>query len=132
MAGPTATTPAWIAASLIFWGLFLIIFSLSTVRERLGGNLSSLLGKPIIARVAAWVGVLGYMVGTLAFLAADNKLFIDVYLGLAAFLVNRMWFGKAVNDFNVQVAQMGSGGPNVQADLSNGFTSTYLLLLSRF
>ncbi|KAF8591859.1 hypothetical protein K439DRAFT_608459 [Ramaria rubella] len=105
---PTATTPAWIAVSLVFWSLFLIIFSMSTVRERLGGKLNVLLGKPAVARAAAWVGVLGYMIG------------------LTSFLVNRMWFGKAVDDFNVQVAQMGSGGPNIQANLSNGFTMLWV------
>jgi len=39
-----------------------------------------------------------------------------------------MWFGNAVNTFNIQVAQMGKSGPNVQANLSNGFTSRYLQL----
>ncbi|KAF8516191.1 hypothetical protein BU17DRAFT_93020 [Hysterangium stoloniferum] len=108
MGGPTATTPAWIAVSLVFWGLFLVIFSLSTVRERLGGKISLLLGKPAVARAAAWVGVLGYLIG------------------LSAFLVNRMWFGKAIDDFNVQVAQMGSGGPDIQAGLGNGFTMLWV------
>ena len=60
---PTSTTPGWIAAALIFWGLFLIIFSLSTIRGRLGGKLSEILGKPMVARAAAWVGVMGYMIG---------------------------------------------------------------------
>jgi hypothetical protein len=35
-----------------------------------------------------------------------------------------MWFGKAVDDFNIQIAQMGKSGPQIQASLSNGFTST--------
>lgn len=43
--------------------------------------------------------------------------------GLTSFLVNRMWMGKAVDDFNIQIAQMGKGGPDIQANLSNGFTS---------
>lgn len=63
MTGPTATTPAWVAVALVFWGLFLIIFSLSTIHEKLGPKLSNLLGKPAVARSAAWVGVLGYMIG---------------------------------------------------------------------
>ncbi|KAF8509843.1 hypothetical protein JB92DRAFT_2729315 [Gautieria morchelliformis] len=105
---PTATTPAWIAAALVFWTLFLVIFSLSTIRERLGGKLNEILGKPAVARAAAWVGVLGYMIG------------------LIAFLVNRMWFGNAVNNFNIQIAQMGQGGPQIQANLSNGFTMLWV------
>ena len=36
---------------------------MSTVRERLGGKLSVVLGKPIVARAAAWVGLLGFMIG---------------------------------------------------------------------
>jgi hypothetical protein len=64
---PAATTPAWIAVSLVFWTLFLIIFSMSTVRERLGGKLSAVLGKPFVARAAAWVGLLGFMIGRFLF-----------------------------------------------------------------
>lgn len=63
MQSPTATSPAWIAAALAFWGLFIIIFTLSTVRERLGGKFSEIFGKPVVARAAAWFGVLGYMIG---------------------------------------------------------------------
>jgi len=63
MQGPTATTPAWIAVALGFWGLFLIIYILSTIRERLGGKASEILGKPAVARAAAWFGLLGYLIG---------------------------------------------------------------------
>jgi len=105
---PTATTPAWIAVALVFWGLFLVIFSLTTLRSKLGGKLSAALAKPMVARAAAWVGVLGYLIG------------------LTAFLVNRMWFGKAVDDFNIQIAQLGKDGPEVQAGLSNGFTMLWV------
>jgi len=48
------------------------------------------------------------------------------YLGLTVFLINRMWFGKAVDDFNILIAQMGKDGPDVQVNLSNGFTSMLL------
>jgi len=108
LTGPTATTPAWVAVALVFWGLFLFIFCLSTIRERLGPKLSEILGKPMVARAAAWVGVLGYMIG------------------LTVFLINRMWFGKAVDDFNIQVAQLGKDGPDIQVNLSNGFTMLWV------
>lgn len=105
---PAATTPAWIAVSLVFWTLFLIIFSMSAIRERLGPKLSAVLGKPMVARAAAWVGLLGFMIG------------------LTSFLIIRMWFGKAVDDFDIQIAQMGASGPDISASLSNGFTMLWV------
>ncbi|KIJ25607.1 hypothetical protein M422DRAFT_72114 [Sphaerobolus stellatus SS14] len=106
--GPTTTTPAWLAAAMVFWALFLIIFSLTTVRHKLGAKLNDLLSKPAVARSAAWVGLLGYLIG------------------ITSFAINRMWFGKAVDDFNIQIAQMGKDGPDIQVNLSNGFTMVWV------
>ena len=44
--------------------------------------------------------------------------------GLTAFLVIRMWFGKAVEDFNKSILKGGSGAPQLVANTSNGFVST--------
>lgn len=63
MQGPPATTPGWVAASLAFWGLFLIVYLLSTFHHRLGPKLSGWLSKPVVTRSAAWTGFLSYMIG---------------------------------------------------------------------
>jgi hypothetical protein len=46
-------------------------------------------------------------------------------LGLTSFLVIRMWFGKAVEDFNQAIVEAGNSAPHLIAQLSNGFTSTF-------
>lgn len=36
-----------------------------------------------------------------------------------------MWFGKAVQDFNDFIVAQGHNGPNLVANLGNGFTSKF-------
>ena len=47
----------------------------------------------------------------------------STFEGLTSFLILRMWFGKAVEDFNRTIIEDGTGGPQLVADTSNGFTS---------
>ena len=61
---PAATTPAFIAVSLAFSALFVVIFTLISFRSKLGGKLSASLEKPFINRAVAWIGLLGFMIGT--------------------------------------------------------------------
>ena len=42
-----------------------------------------------------------------------------------AFLVIRMWFGKAVRDFNKAVQLLGPVGPALVANTGNAFTSEF-------
>lgn len=44
-------------------------------------------------------------------------------LGLASFLIIRMYFGKAANDFNQSIQGQGENGPQLIANTSNAFTS---------
>ena len=44
-------------------------------------------------------------------------------LGITSFLVLRMWFGKAVEDFNRDISEEGSSAPQLIASTSNGFIS---------
>jgi hypothetical protein len=37
-----------------------------------------------------------------------------------------MWFGKAVEDFNTDIAQGGSNAPQLIAQTGNGFTSGFI------
>lgn len=48
-------------------------------------------------------------------------------IGITSFLINRMWFGKAVDDFNLDIVLLGANGPKLEASIGNGFTSTYFL-----
>jgi hypothetical protein len=45
--------------------------------------------------------------------------------GLASFLIIRMWFAKAVDDFNKNIVSGGKNAPELIATTSNGFTSEY-------
>jgi hypothetical protein len=48
-------------------------------------------------------------------------------VGLTSFLILRMWFGKAVQDFNSSIQAQGAQGPQLVADTGNAFTSTFPL-----
>jgi hypothetical protein len=63
------------------------------------------LENPMVQRLSAWVGFFGFMIG------------------ITSFLILRMWFGKAVDDFNNSIAVQGSKGPELVASLGNAFTS---------
>jgi hypothetical protein len=47
-------------------------------------------------------------------------------LGITSFLIVRMWFGKAVHDFNASILSQGSQAPQLVADTGNAFTSAYI------
>jgi hypothetical protein len=102
---PTATTPVFIGIGLGFAILFFIFFTLTTVRTQLPEKLSAALDKPGVHRATAWIGLLGFMTG------------------FTSFLVMRMWFGKAVEDFNDAVLKGGSDSPALVAQTGNGFVS---------
>lgn len=46
-------------------------------------------------------------------------------VGITSFLVLRMWFGKAVEDFNRDISKEGADAPQLIAATSNGFISMY-------
>jgi hypothetical protein len=45
--------------------------------------------------------------------------------GLASFLIVRMWFEKAIDDFNKSIVSQGKNAPELVAAAGNGFTSAY-------
>ena len=104
---PTTTTPAFIAVSLVFTTLFFILFTLTSFRTKLGTKLGAAMDKPGVHRATAWIGLLGFMIG------------------FTSFLVIRMWFGKAVEEFNDEILKGGAGAPALVATISNGFISEY-------
>jgi len=108
LTAPTATTPVFIAISIVFSTIFFILFTMISLRASLGAKLSVLLEKPALHRASAWLGLLGFMTG------------------LTSFLVIRMWFGKAVEDFNQAIVEGGNNAPQLIAQLSNGFTMVWV------
>ncbi|KAI0257522.1 hypothetical protein BJV78DRAFT_1278032 [Lactifluus subvellereus] len=104
LTAPTATTPAFIAISIGLSTIFFILFTLISLRANLGPN--SLPGWTVL-RFTAHLPGLGY-------------------LGLTSFLVIRMWFGKAVEDFNKAITHGGSNAPHLIAQTSNGFTMVWV------
>ena len=106
LSAPTATTPAFIAVSIAFTFLFFFLFTFTALRTKLG-KMGPWFDKPVVQRSTAWIGLLGFM------------------LGLTSFLVIRMWFGKAVEDFNATILKGGDSSPALVAATSNGFVSAY-------
>lgn len=62
---------------------------------------------------------------TLSFLSEVyiGSLNLSLLLGLTSFLIIRMWFGKAVDDFNASIISQGQQGPKLIAATGNAFTS---------
>jgi len=108
LTAPTSTTPVFIAIALALSTIFFVIFTLISLRANLGAKLSAALDRPALHRASAWLGLLGFMIG------------------LVSFLVIRMWFGKAVEDFNTAITEGGSGAPHLIAQISNGFTMVWV------
>ncbi|KAI0322715.1 hypothetical protein OF83DRAFT_1048815 [Amylostereum chailletii] len=108
LSAPTATTPVFIAISIGFTIIFFFLFALISLRAKLGAKLSAALDRPVIQRLSAWIGLFGFMIG------------------LTSFLVLRMWFGKAVEDFNKAISKGGDGAPELVASTSNGFTMAWV------
>jgi|SRR5882762_5739380 hypothetical protein len=46
-------------------------------------------------------------------------------VGISSFLIIRMWFEKAIVDFNKSVVAQGQNGPQLVAAAGNGFTSAF-------
>lgn len=108
LTAPTATTPVFIAIAIAFSALFLIIFTMISLRGNLGPKLSTMLDRPTFHRASAWLGLLSFMIG------------------LTSFLVVRMWFGKAVEDFNRGIQEAGNNAPQLIAATSNAFTMAWV------
>ncbi|KAL4243476.1 hypothetical protein ABKN59_001176 [Abortiporus biennis] len=107
LSAPTATTPAFIAVSIAFTLVFFFLFTFTAFRSKMG-KAGAMFDKPMIQRLTAWIGLFGFIIG------------------LTSFLVIRMWFGKAVEDFNKAIIQGGQSAPSLVANTSNGFVMVYV------
>ena len=100
-----------------FQFFFFITFALISFRSKLGTKLNESLDKPLIQRISAWIGVLGFVIG------------------ITAFLIVRMWFGKAAQDFNASISfsvSQSDDAPDLKVVIGNGFTSASLFFLLHY
>ncbi|KAH8835821.1 hypothetical protein DL96DRAFT_1575712 [Flagelloscypha sp. PMI_526] len=104
---PTSSPPSLIALSLSCALVFFISFALISFRHKLGG-FGSKMENPLVQRLSAWVGFFGFVIG------------------LATYLIVRMWFEKAILDFNSNIALQGPSGPQLVAQSGNGFTMIWV------
>ena len=64
LTAPTATAPVFMAIAISFSILFFITFTLITLRHKMTPKVASILEKPMLQRLSAWVGFFGFLVGT--------------------------------------------------------------------
>ncbi|KAI8995599.1 hypothetical protein BD414DRAFT_479982 [Trametes punicea] len=107
LSAPTATTPAFIAVSLAFSAIFFLLFTMTSFRGKMG-KFGNSFDRPAVQRATAWIGLLGFLIG------------------LTSFLILRMWFGKAIEDFNDDISKAGSDAPQLIAATSNGFIMVWV------
>jgi len=108
LSAPPSTAPAFLAVAISFSFIFFVAYTLLSFRHKMGGRLAAKLNQPIVARLTAWVGVFGFMIG------------------ITAVLVVRMWFEKAIEDFNKTIISQGKNAPELVAATSNGFTMLWI------
>jgi len=125
---PTASAPAFIALSIALSFLFFLSFTLISFRHKMGAKMTMILDKPLLQRMSAWIGFFGFLIGELSHFNTTLGDVIIVIAGITSFLVIRMWFEKAVQDFNASIAAQGQQGPKLLASTGNAFTSEYTVV----
>lgn len=122
LTAPPSGSPAFIAVALSLSFIFFVSFTMISFRHKMGSGVNAFLDKPMVQRISAWIGFLSFFIGPPFCLIILQPL--TRCTGLTAFLVVRMWFGKAVDDFNRGIQFMGTQGPKLVANTGNAFTST--------
>ncbi|KAG9314389.1 hypothetical protein JVU11DRAFT_5186 [Chiua virens] len=91
LAAPPTVAPVFAAISLAFSVIFFLTFTGISFRHFMGkaGNVWE---NPMVQRASAWMGISSFIVG------------------LASFLIVRMYFGKAADDFNQSIRGQGTNG----------------------
>ncbi|KIJ14794.1 hypothetical protein PAXINDRAFT_169468 [Paxillus involutus ATCC 200175] len=107
VAPPPTIAPAFLAISLVFAFIFFVSFTAISFKH-LMGKAGGLWEKPMVQRASAWIGISSFLVG------------------LASFLIIRMYFGKAADDFNQSIQGQGTNGPQLIANTSNAFTMIWI------
>ncbi|KAH0838329.1 hypothetical protein J3R83DRAFT_6608 [Lanmaoa asiatica] len=107
LAAPPTVAPVFLAISLAFSIIFFIMFTGISFRH-LMGKAGNIWENPMVQRASAWIGISSFLVG------------------LASFLIIRMYFGKAADDFNQSIQGQGVNGPQLIANTSNAFTMVWV------
>ncbi|KAJ7597073.1 hypothetical protein C8J56DRAFT_306900 [Mycena floridula] len=107
LSAPTPSTPVFMALAISLTIVFFFLFLLTTFSHKMGAKMAATFDRPMFHRATSWIGFLGF------------------FIGITAFLVVRMWFGKSVTDFNSTVQFMGNG-PELVANLGNAFTMVWV------
>jgi hypothetical protein len=108
LTAPSGSSAVFIAFSVACMIIFFVTFTLISFSHKMGGKASSLFNSPVLQRTSAWFGFFGFLVG------------------LTTLLIVRMWFGKAIQDFNASIAQQGKNGPSLIASSGNAFTMAWV------
>ncbi|THH34064.1 hypothetical protein EUX98_g51 [Antrodiella citrinella] len=107
LSAPVATTPVFIAISIVFKMIFFFMYAFTAWKHRMG-KFGAIYEKPGVQSATVWIGLIGFMIG------------------ITCFLIIRMWFGKAVEDFNMTVITEGSNSAQLVATTSNGFIMIWI------
>jgi len=108
LAAPTQATPVFLGIGLACSVIFFLTFTLISFRHKMGEKMTAMFDKPLVQRLSAWLGFFGFMIG------------------ITSFLILRMWFGKASDDFNDSIALQGSDAPQLIASVGNAFTMVWV------
>jgi len=108
LSAPTGSPAAFVSIAVAFSIVFFVTFTMISLRHKLPGKVNAALEKPMLQRVSAWIG------------------FFSFLIGVTTFLIIRMWFGKAVQDFNASVVAQGQQGPKLIASIGNAFTMAWV------
>ncbi|KAK0465144.1 uncharacterized protein EV420DRAFT_941197 [Desarmillaria tabescens] len=95
---------AFVAVSLGFSSVFFLVYTVASFRHKMGEKMAATMDKPLIQRLTAWMGFIGF------------------FIGFTTHMVVRMWFDKTVSDFNGSVA----AGVNAVASIGNAFTMVWV------
>ncbi|CAK5280238.1 unnamed protein product [Mycena citricolor] len=108
LSAPSQATPVFLGLALACSIIFFFTFTLISFRHKMGAKMNTMMENPNMQRFSAWIGFFGFMIG------------------ITSFLILRMWFGKAVYDFNQTIALSGANGPSVVANIGNAFTMVWV------
>lgn len=108
LSAPTGSPAAFVSVAVAFSIIFFVTFTMISLRHKLPGKLNTALEKPMLQRLSAWIGFFSFMIG------------------VTTFLIIRMWFGKAVQDFNASIVAQGQQGPKLIASIGNAFTMVWV------
>jgi len=136
--------PGFLGFALAYSFIFFIFFTLMSFRHKMGEKVAATLDKPIPEtespvnrrqRIFVWVGVSGHKMGEKVAAMLDSPIAQRIFVwdgvsgflfGFTTFLISRIWFGKAADDFNQSIAIGGSAGPQLTATVGNAFIMVWV------